>query len=230
MNDEEVSKFVDERRRMYTPKEVALHNCAEDCWVSIFHKVYDLTDLIRSHQDHLVNPIVKFAGTDISDWFEKSRSGNVDVKMHMDKKMNMMAPLLPHGRFLHVPPSCPIPWKNDFETPWWEDQKYCIGSLSQRTRKVRIVNVLTKQEKILEVCSEETMKEILNRFLNYNAHAGSYTWKALFDGDFVPLDMDKTLEENDVPDESEEFERLSIEDGYYYPAVYLYYDDDLTEA
>ena len=78
--------------------------------------------------------------------------------------------------------------------------------------------------------SNETMKEILNRFLNYNAHAGSYTWKALFDGDFVPLDMDKTLEENDVPDESEEFERLSIEDGYYYPAVYLYYDDDLTEA
>ena len=212
---------------MYTSKEVALHNCEDDCWVSIFHKVYDVTDLVRSQKNHLVNPIVKFAGTDISDWFDENTG---DVKTHMDKEKNMVVPYLPHGRFVHVPPLSPVPWKNDFGTPWWRDKKYCIGNLSKRTRKVRVVNVLTRQEKLLEVCAEETLREILKRFLNYNAHAGSYTWKALFDGDFVPLDMDMTLEDNDIPDEAKEFERLSIEEDYYYPALYLYFNDDLTEA
>ena len=76
--------------------------------------------------------------------------------------------------------------------------------------------------------------------MNYNAHAGSYTWKvrnfmstcafvllqyihkiqALFDGDFVPLNMDKTLEQNSIPDDYD----------YYYPPIYLYFNDDLTEA
>ena len=227
MNDEEVSKFVDERRRVYTPTEVSFHNCEHDCWVSIFHKVYDLTDLIKKHKNHLVNPIVKFAGKDISEWFDE-KTGNIRTKF--DSNTNMTVPDMPHGRFVHAPPLYPIPWKNDFETPWWEDENYCIGTLSKRTRKIRVVNVLSKQEKILEVCSEETMKEILNRYLNYNSHAGSYTWKALFDGDFVPLDMDKTLKENEIPDESDEFERLSIEEDFYYPPIYLYFNDDLTVA
>jgi len=33
------------------------------------------------------------------------------------------------------------------------DKKYCIGSLSKKTRRIRVVNVLTKQEKLLEVCA-----------------------------------------------------------------------------
>ena len=44
-----------------------------------------------------------------------------------------------------------------------QDEKHCIGALSQKTRKIRIVNVLTQQENILEVCSEEAMREILDR-------------------------------------------------------------------
>ena len=54
--------------------------------------------------------------------------------------------------------------------------------------------------------------------------------QALFDGDFVPLNMDKTLEQNSIPDESKDFSRLSIEEDYYYPPIYLYFNDDLTEA
>ena len=42
--------------------------------------------------------------------------------------------------------------------------------------------------------------------------------------------MKKTLAENDVPDESEEFERLSINDDYYTPTLHVYYNDDLTVA
>lgn len=42
--------------------------------------------------------------------------------------------------------------------------------------------------------------------------------------------MTKTLEENDVTDETSEFERLGIEEDFYIPALNLYYNDDLTSA
>lgn len=76
-----------------------------------------------------------------------------------------------------------------------------------------------------QVCSEETMSEILQRYLAYNAHAASYTWK--YDG--ANLDMDKTLEENNIPDEDEKFYELSMNDDTYLQAVHLYFNDDLTE-
>lgn len=42
--------------------------------------------------------------------------------------------------------------------------------------------------------------------------------------------MSKTLEENGVPDESEEFYKLSMNDELSLPALHLYFNDDLTEA
>jgi hypothetical protein len=38
---------------------------------------------------------------------------------------------------------------------------------------------LTKHDNIIEVASEETINEILDRYLTINAHAASYTWKRL---------------------------------------------------
>ena len=76
------------------------------------------------------------------------------------------------------------------------------------------------------MCSEETITEIRSRYLEYNAHAASYTWKRLGE----PLKMDATLEENGVADESSEFSELRIPSDYYYPALHLYFDDDLTVA
>lgn len=52
-----------------------------------------------------------------------------------------------------------------------------IGQLSKKTRKIRVVNTLTTQDDLLEVCSEETLLEIQDRYTDYNKHAGSYTWK-----------------------------------------------------
>jgi len=41
--------------------------------------------------------------------------------------------------------------------------------------------------------------------------------------------MTMTLEENDILDETEEFERMAIpEDQWYVPAIHLYFKDDLT--
>jgi len=77
-----------------------------------------------------------------------------------------------------------------------------------------------------KVCSEETINEILQRYLMYNQHAASYTWK--YDG--VELDMDKTLDGNGITDEDEQFYELRMNDNEYLQAVHIYYNDDLTEA
>ena len=57
-------------RRYYTPAEVALHNCADDIWVSFFNRVYDLTNLVQENYSELCEPIIKAAGTDITHWFD----------------------------------------------------------------------------------------------------------------------------------------------------------------
>lgn len=79
---------------------------------------------------------------------------------------------------------------------------------------------------VFQVCSEENMKEILERYIKYNAHAASYTWK--YDG--RNLDMTMTLEENTIPDEDQEFYKLSMNDDTFLQAIHLYFNDDLTEA
>lgn len=79
---------------------------------------------------------------------------------------------------------------------------------------------------VVKVCSEETINEILQRYLMYNRHAASYTWK--YDG--VNLDMDKTLEQNGIPDEDEQFYQLRMNDNEFLHAIHVYFNDDLTEA
>ncbi|CAM9793407.1 unnamed protein product [Chrysoparadoxa australica] len=44
------------------------------------------------------------------------------------------------------------------------------------------------------------------------------------------MDMDATLEENGVVDESLEFEKLQIEDDFFIPVLHIYFNDDLTVA
>ena len=112
-------------------------------------------------------------------------------------------------------------------TPWWLDKEsYCIGRLSQRTRKIKIVNTLTKDEHIIEVCSEEKLNAIQDRYMAYNAHAKGYMWKRLG----TLLDMTKTLEENGVRDEGPQMERLGMDEDLYLPSLHLYFSDDLTIA
>jgi hypothetical protein len=85
---------------------------------------------------------------------------------------------------------------------------------------------LTKDDDVLEVCSEETLNEILDRYVEINEHAASYNWKRRG----MPLDMQRTLEDNDIPDETEQFNDLNLDEDCYIPAVHLYYKDDLTMA
>ena len=220
------------RRRYYTPQEVRFHNSATDCWISMFHEVYDLTNLIQSNYGYLVDPIIKEAGNDISHWFNNLTK---DVRFKFTFKPKelvikdtcLKSYYTPNGTYLNIPPDFPdSSWNYNFVTPWWKDDSLKIGKLTHKTRKIRIINVLSGQDDIIEVCSEETINEILDRYLPLNEHAESYTWKRLQ----RPLDMDLTLLENDIPDETQEYINLDIDPDDYIPAIHIYFNDDLTEA
>ncbi|KAG8141057.1 hypothetical protein E2320_003698 [Naja naja] len=212
------------RQRYFTPREVSVHNRPWDLWVSYLGQVYDLSPLSEEYKgDLLMKPLLEVAGKDISHWFNPRTK---DIQTHVDPLTGCLKYYTPQGRFVHIPPPLPrSDWANDFGVPWWKNPIYEIGTLSAKTRHIRIINTLTSQEQTLEVCSEETMWEILRRYLPYNAHAASYTWK--YHG--VCLDMDKNLQDNYIPDEDEEFYQLNMDADAFTTAILLYFNDDLTE-
>ena len=101
---------------------------------------------------------------------------------------------------------------------------FSILTICSDRKRYNISLPLTKNDDVVEVCSEECMNEILDRFLDLNEHAASYTWKRLG----RPLDMEKTLEENDIPDETQEYISLDIDPDEYIPAIHIYYNDDFV--
>uniref|UniRef100_A0A6A7GE06 Cytochrome b5 domain-containing protein 1 n=1 Tax=Hirondellea gigas TaxID=1518452 RepID=A0A6A7GE06_9CRUS len=216
---------LDKRRQYFSKAEVAIHNVETDCWVSAFNRVYDVTRLVAAHKGLLTKPLIQNAGKDVSHWFD---SRSYEVLTHIDQKSGLRVPYTPEGRFVHVSPGA-VPttsWNSDFEKEWWKDDNYIIGRLTMKSRNVRIINTLTGQKNTIQVCLEETLGDIQNRYLPFNAHASSYSWKYLG----KPLDMLKTLAENGVQDDTAEFTRLSIQEDFYLPAIHLYFKDDLTVA
>ena len=116
----------------------------------------------------LLKPIVTHAGKDISHWFDpKTKDVNcfsylidncvidvlpAQIKMHIDPITCCLTPYTPMGRFVHIPPSCPrSDWSNNFGVPWWKNETYNIGILTDKTRKIRLINTLTLQEQTIEV-------------------------------------------------------------------------------
>ncbi|XP_047444259.1 cytochrome b5 domain-containing protein 1 [Mugil cephalus] len=213
------------RPRYFTPSEVAAHNTASDLWVSFLGKVCDLSALMSLHKgDALLLPIMECAGKDISSWFDPKTK---DVLKYVDPLTSCVRYYTPRGRFIHIPPTGPrSDWDSDFGEPWWRDARYEVGRLSAKTRWIRVLNTLTSQETRLQVCSEETLEEILQRYLRYNSHARSYTWK--HNGQI--LDMSQTLSQNQVPDEDHQLEELLLDPDLFTPALLLHFNDDLTEG
>ncbi|XP_076580778.1 cytochrome b5 domain-containing protein 1 [Chaetodon auriga] len=214
-----------ERQTYFTPAEVAAHNTAADLWVSFLGKVCDLSPLMKRHKgDALLLPIMECAGQDISSWFDPETK---DVLKYVDPLTNCVRYYTPRGRFLHVPPSGPrSDWASDIGRPWWKDERYEVGHLSAKTRWIRVINTLTSQEQRLQVCSEETLAEIRQRYLRYNSHACSYTWKH----DGASLDMSRTLSENNVLDDHHELQQLRLDPDLFTPALLLHFNDDLSEG
>lgn len=95
---------------------------------------------------------------------------------------------------------------------------------------IKITNMLTRTEDVIKVCQEETISDIRNRYMEYNLNSNSYTWKSLINGEFVNLKLDKTLEQNGILDESENFLKLGMDEDFNIPNLHIYYNDDLHSA
>ncbi|KAI9168389.1 hypothetical protein H9P43_007761 [Blastocladiella emersonii ATCC 22665] len=213
--------------RYYTPAEVFAHRHQDDVWVSWLGHVYDLTPLIKTYYgDPRLVPIIQNAGQDISHWFDAATG---DLAMRTDPRTGLRVPVCPDGVPVHVPDVTQVRAELAWEVsvPWWLDHaKYRIGRLSRKTRRVRIVNTLNGDETQLEICTEEPIQAIVQRYLAFNAHAKAYTWKYLG----RVLDLSATFAENGIPDESAELERIGINEQDWLPALFLYFSDDLTVA
>ncbi|XP_056299149.1 cytochrome b5 domain-containing protein 1 [Pseudoliparis swirei] len=211
--------------RYFTPAEVSAHNTAADLWLSFLGTVSDLTPLMEQHAagGALLVPIMASAGQDVSSWFDPDTK---DLQRHVDPLTSCVRYYTPRGRFLHTPPAGPrSDWATDTGPPWWRDQRYQVGLLTSKTRWIRVINTLTSQEQLLQVCSEETLAQILQRYLRYNAHACSYTWTH---GE-KPLDMSRTLSQNLVLDQDHELQHLRLDRDRHRPALLLHFNDDLTD-
>jgi len=84
---------------------------------------------------------------------------------------------------------------------------------------------LSDTEDKLEVPKEEIIWEILDRYEDINVHAKSYTWKRK--GKI--LNMDATLADNGIIDQTEMYEELEVPpEQQYVPAIHIHFNDDLT--
>ena len=119
--------------KYFTAEEIAMHNTADDCWVSIYEKVYDLTRLIKENRDLLADPIINAAGSSISHWF---REDTRDVKTFIDPQRNIRMPYTPYGRFTHVPSPDPLDNCAIIDTPWWVDSSYVVGQVGYRIPRI----------------------------------------------------------------------------------------------
>lgn len=91
--------------------------------------------------------------------------------------------------------------------------------------------MLTRADDVIKVCTEESLNDIKNRYIDYNRNSNSYTWKILNpQGQFITLKTDLTLEQNGIADESDNYMKLGIDEDLYLPNLLIYYNDDLNEA
>jgi hypothetical protein len=181
------------------------------CRVVVFGKVYELGKVLEARKgDPGAKNLLEAQGTDISHWF-KNASGKIRTARIENAQFNQ-EPFSPVGDFLDLT----APAGNR----WWEDERNVVGRMASRTRLVTVENILTGQAALLEVPVEETLQDIQNRYMAFNFHAASYTWKFLG----RVLDMNKTLDENAIP----ELEVSEIASDV--PVLHVYFNDDLTEA
>ena len=112
--------------KYFTQEELAVHNNPENCWVVIFDKVYDISELIMANRGPLSNPLIEAGGSTISHWFNEKTG---DLKTYIDPVRNIEMFYTPCGRFIHVPPPDPVDRTEIVALPWWKDTKYIIGQV-----------------------------------------------------------------------------------------------------
>lgn len=214
-------------KNYYNLEDLETHITYDDCWIAVFGKVLDLSELlIKNKHSDLINPILSNAGKDLTHWFDDKTK---DPKTKIDIELGKRVYYTPEGRYLHIPSPMPLGNDEDIpEIPWWRDPSYIIGKLTQKSRNIRVINTLTHQEELMKVPREESINEILERYMEINKHAKSYTWK---DINGKILNMEENLEQNGIIDEDDEYDYLDVPDEErHVPSILIYFNDDLTTA
>ncbi|KPJ19121.1 Cytochrome b5 domain-containing protein 1 [Papilio machaon] len=202
------------------PKDCSCPNknwyCADDCieYCKCFKMGFEYCDAKR-----LAMTILAYAGKDVSHWFKAE-----DWITYVHPIVGSRIPFMRHGPSFEQPVVPSTRWR-PIDKPWWLDDSIVVGKLTARSRPIRITNTLTSSSVMLEVCSEETIYQIMMRYLPHNAHMHSYTWCHLG----KPLKYHRTLEQNKVYDERDRFSEVALPENIYVPDILLYYNDDLTE-
>ena len=78
-------------RKSFTAEEVAKHNTAEDCWIIIHDKVYDVTSFLPEHPGGK-KVVVREAGKDATAKFDSLHDSNVLRKYGQDLYVGDLAP------------------------------------------------------------------------------------------------------------------------------------------
>ncbi|XP_053625297.1 cytochrome b5 domain-containing protein 1 isoform X1 [Plodia interpunctella] len=190
--------------------------CSDDCveYCPCFKRGFFYCDGKR-----LAMTVVAYAGKDISHWFKSD-----EWVQYVHPIVGTRTPFMQHGPDKTKPVVPSTRWR-PVEDPWWLDEKYVVGKATAKTRPIRIVNTLTGSTVTLEVCSEETIYQIMMRYLPHNGHMQSYTWRYLGKG----LCYDKNLTDNGVLDDRERFADVNLAENNHIPALLIYYNDDHTE-
>lgn len=215
---------VKRRMRYFTQADLEEHCTTDSAWVCIYNTVFDVTKPISENfKQRGAENLMRQAGKDVSHLFNKS-TGTPVFKHHFLKQSgnDETGNALLHfdDTFLSADPrnSC---------TPWYKDESLKVGLLSENEVTVRIVNMLTYDENLLVVPAEETLNEICERYLKFNYHARSYTWK---DIEHRKLDMEKTLEGNGIQEDIQLMNYLNIPEAQRpVSTIFLHFNDDLTD-
>lgn len=86
-----------EKSRYYTWSDIEPHAFAYDLWVVLFGNVLDLTELIQKNiSSPLCEPIIAFAGTDISHWFSHKTK---EPKTRIDPNTGRTVYYCPNGKY-----------------------------------------------------------------------------------------------------------------------------------
>ncbi|XP_022166454.1 cytochrome b5 domain-containing protein 1-like [Myzus persicae] len=209
------------RNTYFLPEEVWSHKTREDCWLTIYGSVKNVSGLIEEfgHDGDLVNPILREAGKDVSYWFEKNGLGEIILKTRLHPETGARVSKLPF-RIPHQPKFEPdVDWEPEIiTTPWWADDKYNVGVETVRPINVRVTNPLIKRSATIRICLEDTVRRIMERYSVYNPKIWTYKMKYLG----KPLNKNLNLSQNGVTLKYED----SVED--FVPTLMLHYQERLA--
>ncbi|CAG9801889.1 unnamed protein product [Chironomus riparius] len=199
------------KRMFFTRDEVVIHNSRDDIWVIINGTVIDLTIFFRKRVESdsvndCLNLLLAYAGKDLSWCFNEQNFPIFRVNQYG----------------YSIPKFPPVNEKESHDSDyWWNDEKNIIGHVTCLERRLRIVNTLTRKKIVMNVCDEDSINVIKEKYKKrFNSNADNYIWRKTHSSDTLKIGhlfMDKTLTQNGIL--YHEHEKLGLPS-----AIWLFYN------